>query len=231
MSSPRDKAIFFDLDETLLDHVNAERKAALDFHARFRSELRQPAEDFAAQWHALAEQWFELYGKGKTTFEGQRRERLRAIFGALMSDSDADARFGTYIEVYERHWSIFPDVLPCLAALKGRRLGIITNGVPEQQLRKLQKLGIASHFSAVICSAEVGVAKPDPGIFHIAARRFQAEPQDCVYVGDRLETDAIAASKAGMTGIWLQRGALPTAEGVLSISSLDALPKIVSELP
>jgi putative hydrolase of the HAD superfamily len=220
----RDRVVLFDVDETLLDHVNAERKAALDFHARFSAELNLPAEEFAAQWHALAEKWFELYGKGKTTFEGQRRERLRAIFGALMSDSDADARFGTYIQIYERHWSLFPDVLPCLEALKGRRLGIITNGVTDQQNGKLRKLGIQACFSEVLCSADVGVAKPDPAIFLLAAKRFQVQPGDCVYVGDRLETDALAAAKAGMCGVWLNRANDQNGEGIVTIRSLNALP-------
>ena len=31
-------------------------------------------------------------------------------------------------------------------------------------------------------------------------------PEECVYIGDRLGTDAIGAAKAGMTGVWLDRG-------------------------
>jgi putative hydrolase of the HAD superfamily len=219
--------ILFDLDETLLDHVSAESQAALAFHNQFRNEINQTAEDFVITWHDLAEKWFELYGKGQTTFQGQRRERLREIFGKALPDATADARFDTYIGFYEQYWSVFPDVQPCLDALRGRKLGVITNGVPDQQNKKLERVGIRDRFAQVICSTEVGVAKPDPEIFRLAAKRFGVEPKECIYVGDRLETDALAATKAGMKGVWLNRRDESKGQSVLTLQSLLELKDVI----
>ncbi len=54
-------------------------------------------------------------------------------------------------------------------------------------------------------SSEVGAAKPDPRIFHHACDGLGLEKEEVAYVGDRRETDAIAATDAGLRGIWLDR--------------------------
>jgi putative hydrolase of the HAD superfamily len=101
--------------------------------------------------------------------------------------------------------------------------------VGEQQRSKIQKLGLVPYFSTVIISREVGCAKPDKAIFELAARKAGVDIKDCVYVGDRLEPDALAAQKAGMRGIWLDRksewdgGDL----GVPVIRGLNELPELL----
>jgi putative hydrolase of the HAD superfamily len=222
-----DAVVLFDLDETLLDHRWAERRAALEFHARFPSELGPDPQAFAARWHALAERWFERYGRGLTTFQGQRRGRMRELFGAALDDRTADERFEQYILHYERHWAVFPDVADCLDALAGLPLGVITNGVAEQQNKKLAKAGLARRFSQVLCSADLGVAKPDPRIFLLAAERFGAAPDRCWYVGDRLDTDAQAAIHAGLHGVWLNRSDDPAETDVPTLTGLAGLPGLV----
>ncbi len=79
----------------------------------------------------------------------------------------------------------------------------------------------------------MGVAKPDARIFEVACSEFGVRPEQAVYVGDRLRTDAIGAARAGLTGVWLnRRGDVPPAAdaaeaaavGVIELTSLDALP-------
>jgi putative hydrolase of the HAD superfamily len=92
----------------------------------------------------------------------------------------------------------------------GIRLGIITNGDLDFQLRKIDFLGIGERFEHIVASGELGVTKPDERIFAHAVDLFDAAPDECVYVGDRLHTDAIGAARAGLLGVWLDR----TARGV-----------------
>lgn len=51
---------------------------------------------------------------------------------------------------------------------------IVTNGRPSQQEGKIAKLGLADHVAGMVVSEAVGVAKPDPEIFRIAARQAAA---------------------------------------------------------
>ena len=55
-------------------------------------------------------------------------------------------------------------------------------------------------FDDIICSADVGMAKPEPEIYALAARRLGLPPEACVFIDD-LETNVQAAREAGMHGV------------------------------
>lgn len=198
--------VFFDLDDTLLDHSTASKAGATKFYETFRPSFNETLESFLPRWHEVGEKYFQTGEEGRELNHTQsRRGRMREIFSAPLSDEEADARFKVYVQAYEENWKLFPDTLPCLKKLKGHPIGLITNGVGTQQRSKIKKLGLESHLSTVIISREVDCAKPDRAIFELAVREAGAALNDCVYIGDRLETDALAAQAAGMKGIWLDR--------------------------
>ena len=47
----------------------------------------------------------------------------------------------------------------------------------------IDRLGLGDCFEQVIDSAKVGVEKPDPRIFHVAAEALQVAPANSLYVG------------------------------------------------
>jgi len=108
-------------------------------------------------------------------------------------------------------WAVFPDVWPGLDALKklGVRLGVISDwgdGLTEL----LHGLGLSTYFDFVVCSAVVGVAKPDPTIFRLALARAGVPPERAIYVGDAYPLDVIGARAAGIAPIlMLREGDLP----------------------
>ena len=153
---------------------------------------------------------------------------MRDIFPGI-DDAEADRRYEVFLAGYEQAWRLFPDVLPVLGMLAGRPLGIITNGDPGQQRSKLERMGIAPRFAVVVISGETGVAKPEPGIFTEACRRAGTAPGLCWYVGDRLETDAVAATAAGMHGVWINRNTVIAADArVPTIRRLQELPDLLA---
>jgi putative hydrolase of the HAD superfamily len=91
-----------------------------------------------------------------------------------------------------------------LEALRGRgyRLGVISNadGRAEQAL---DAAGLRPYFELVIDSGLVGVEKPDPRIFHLAAERMGVQPAEALYAGDIFEIDVEGARAAGMRAVLL----------------------------
>ena len=49
-----------------------------------------------------------------------------------------------------------------------------------------------------VFSSEVGVRKPDPRIFRRALDALGVEPENALFVGDRLYEDVLGAARAGM---------------------------------
>jgi HAD superfamily hydrolase (TIGR01549 family) len=237
--------VFFDLDGTLVDHRGAVLEA-IGRIVRAAPGATVPADELVTLWWTLEGRHMREYLAGECSFAEQRRRRLRSflpVLGEPVPESPGllDAWFAErYLTVFEESWQSYPDVQPCLEALKrlprGPRLAVLTNGDPEQQRAKLARFGLLEYFEAVLTPTELGAAKPDPAAFATACRRMRTEPVQAVNVGDMLEGDVNAAALAGLTGIWLDRGIdfitggpPPVAdETVLRIERLTELPDHVS---
>jgi putative hydrolase of the HAD superfamily len=213
-----DRAILFDLDGTLLDVATAVREAATALFDADSSD--RTFEQFLHDWMA-AGQKFDPEAHPGEHYLSLRRARVREAVNPSLDDRAADKLFMAYQQALEAAWTLHEDVLPCLDALAGKRLGIVSNGLGLQQRAKLKKTGIAGRFDCVVVSSEVGMRKPEPEIFLYACRRMGVAPSHTIHVGDRYGDDAVGARQAGLVGVWLDR------EGT---RSEEHEPPIVSDL-
>jgi FMN phosphatase YigB (HAD superfamily) len=79
-----------------------------------------------------------------------------------------------------------------------------------------------------VLSEDVGVQKPDPGIFLHAASRLGVAPRACLHAGDLLEGDVVGAKRAGIYACWFNPKRVFAAEDGVSA---DAEIRELSELP
>lgn len=94
--------------------------------------------------------------------------------------------------------TLFPEVETALYQLKTRyQLGTITNGNAD-----MRRLSIGTLFDFHLSSAQAGVAKPHPDIFHQAAALVGVRADEMVYIGDDLEKDILGPQMVGMKTIW-----------------------------
>ena len=78
----------------------------------------------------------------------------------------------------------------------GAPTGLVSNSwVMDHYTDELRDL-----FDAVVISGEVGLHKPEPEIFELAAERVGRDPKDCVFVDD-LRENCTGAEALGMTAI------------------------------
>jgi putative hydrolase of the HAD superfamily len=228
------RAVLFDVDGTLTDHDTAERAALLQ-HLGATGAVVPDADAAVREWQVLLDREYDRYLAGDLDFTGQRRVRAAAMLtwlGLPVPDrAGLDAWFAGYAAAYADTVALFDDVTKCLDALGGLPLGIVSNSDPELQRGKLGRAGILDRFRCLVCNGELGVAKPDAGIFRAACARLGYAPGEVLYVGDRLDVDARAAVAAGLTGVWLDRsdvGEEPS--DVPRITDLGQLPALVGEV-
>jgi putative hydrolase of the HAD superfamily len=80
----------------------------------------------------------------------------------------------------------------------GLKIGLISNVCSRSLVpANLKEYGIYEYFNPVVLSSEYGRRKPDPAIFHYAARLANVPTSECLYVGDRIARDVVGARKAG----------------------------------
>jgi putative hydrolase of the HAD superfamily len=125
----------------------------------------------------------------------------------------AAVRFRAYAEV--------PAVLGRLRE-GGARLAVVSNW--DVSLHDvLERTHLRGLVDAVVISAELGAAKPDPAIFRAALERLGATAAEALHVGDSVEHDVAGARAAGLEAVLVARNGAEVPDGMRVVASLDEL--------
>jgi putative hydrolase of the HAD superfamily len=241
------RAVLFDLDETLMPDYDAFLAAvddvaaalgapagmgrALHEHARPRWGQAPAATHHMrdmSSWEALwapfsagTQAWADAY-------------RLGAWRDALADQNVADAELAARLAAAYREHRLarcrpYPETVAALDALDGRvRLAVVTNGMDDHQLAKLDASGLTSRFDAIVTSQAVAASKPDPRIFRAALEQVGCRADAAVMVGDNPLRDVAGAQQAGLRAVWVDRvggdarGVVPDAR-ITDLAGLAAL--------
>ena len=108
-------------------------------------------------------------------------------------------------EGHFRKIKLFPHVRELLAELRsaGIKLGLLSDFPPKT---KLENLGIAEGWDAVLCSEETGAIKPALRPFACLAEELRCESGEILYVGNSYRYDVLGAKRAGMKTALLAGG-------------------------
>lgn len=123
-----------------------------------------------------------------------------------------------------------------LEALRaGWYLGVVTNGLPDLQARKVDALGLRPLVDCVVYANEFagGRGKPEREPFLVAAHRLGVAPERAIFVGDDARCDVFGAGRVGMKTIHVtrQRGSVaPVCYADATISTLADVPAIADRL-
>jgi HAD superfamily hydrolase (TIGR01509 family) len=163
---------------------------------------------------------------------GVPRFTLMATLGGLITRGERHSRVWEVLGV-EQAPSLFepdelyPDALPCLAALRARAVRVGVVGNTPREFEDVMR----EHVDFVGSSVGWGVEKPAPEFFERILAEARAEPGEVAYVGDRVDNDIVPALAAGMVAVHLRRGPWgylhePPAEA-LRASSLTEVPELL----
>ena len=229
------KFIYFDLDDTLLDHQQAERRALMDVRRQFEKNLGAFSDDelHTAYHEHNAPLWVE-YTAGAIEKEELKRLRFERLLEALAVDDLETQAVGTYyLERYAEHWAFKEDARAAFDALAERYpVGVLTNGFTETQHAKLARFPeLRDRLATLVISEEVGVMKPHPEVFAHATRTAGVAPAAILYVGDSFRSDVEGCRAAGWQVAWYTDGRPPDereaesadAAGVFRFQRWDAL--------
>ena len=85
------------------------------------------------------------------------------------------------------------------------KLGVISNFYGNVCVL-CKEAGFSPYLEVIIDSQEVGIKKPDPGIFLMAIDKMGLSPNLAAFVGDSFSQDMKPAKKVGMKTVWLKTG-------------------------
>ncbi len=199
------RAVFFDLDETLIAHT-------IDGPDLFRRIYAAHADIFAgvelAQFgKVLRETATELWGAMFVPVAPGEDPLVRS-FGRTLKGLGLDPAAGqrlrdSFVEIVLASTTPNPGAKEALARLRkeGVTTGIITNGYNSFQNLKIDHHGFAGTTDFVLVSEAAGAHKPDPRIFRVALERAEAAPHEALHIGDHLVNDIGGAEQVGIAGV------------------------------
>jgi phosphoglycolate phosphatase len=176
------RAIFFDLDGTLVD-----------IHGPLYAAARTAIETLGVGPPLTRERYREALVKGDVWMsvpEDIRRDYMQLAYAYFLTEIDRTERL-----------EALPHVVETLAELKriGYLTGVVTRrpGSSQTLIGKLAMIGLACHLDLVITQPNASLEALDKtSSLKQAAVRSAVLPQACMYVGDE-PRDTMAARKAG----------------------------------
>ncbi len=201
--------VYFDLDNTLLDHQAAERESLADVRDRYLTIFGTlSVDELQETYHTINAPLWQQYADGeigKQTVQQQRFERLLKAVDAPHADATLVARY--YMRRYATHWTFIPGARETFEAVAEHHpVGVMTNGFAEVQEKKLEQFPMLRERSeAIVLCEEVGILKPDPAVFEHATQEAGVEAESVLYVGDSYRSDVEGAQPAGWRVAWYAR--------------------------
>jgi putative hydrolase of the HAD superfamily len=113
---------------------------------------------------------------------------------------------------------------------RGIKTGLVANSWPDpaRLLRAdVESFGLTELFDVIVFSEEVGFRKPQPEIFLHALAQLGVDPENAMFVGDRLATDVQGAAQVGMAtvqALWFRADDTPGIEpDFMAFTPMDVL--------
>lgn len=203
------KAVFFDMGGTIQTFWHTR-----ELRLKATPDLQNLLHSIGIDLHLSDEQLYEVITGGLARYHRQAMKTLDEIPASQVWSEYILAGYPVdpqrvaaaaenlmfFIETRYYQRDMRPEMPAVLQAMQdmGLKMGVISNVNSRNQVpANLEQYGIRQYFDPIVLSCEYGRRKPDPAIFHYAARLANVPTSDCVYVGDRVARDILGARKAG----------------------------------
>ena len=227
------KSVIFDLDDTLYDFSSLHPGALKQVAAYAQTNLGLSREDFDALHR-------EAFRRQKARLDGSAAIHNRLIRYQLLLEA-AGKPIAHAPEMANIYWTTLlnrirpmPGAIETLGRLRlmGFTIGIGSNMTAAWQFAKLKRLGLIAYVDYVVTSEEAGAEKPDARLFELCAEKSGCAPEECAFVGDHLEGDALGARNAGMNAIWFhpKDDATEAPAGITRVRAFSELPALLQTL-
>ncbi|MBB6096745.1 putative hydrolase of the HAD superfamily [Deinobacterium chartae] len=218
------QAVLFDRDDTLsLTDQDVYRQAAEWLVQRHPNlDIKTALKAMQVQWASTEGRWQLLRTlEDEAAFWDEYYVELAERLGLEPHHGAA------VIEAWPYHRFLVPvpgarEVLTELRA-RGYKVGVLSNTLPNVAVT-LEAVGLGDLVDVAISSCTLGVHKPDPQAFLLAAGQLGVTPEEVLFVDDKLE-NVEAARSVGMQAILIDHHGVGHPEAARSLHEvLAALP-------
>jgi len=209
------KAIFIDIDDTLLDYIPCCR-AAFDvamkstdrFTDRAQNTDRYTSDELFNIFFEISGRLFSEAKHGKYSIAEVMELYPKEFIAAIgYPESAVDPFKHAFRAAWGTTHTLVPGAKETLEALqaKGYRLFAASNSFGHLQRSRLEHAGILHFFEDTYISMDIGYDKPDIRFYQEALRRCGLQPSEVLMIGDSMTTDVLGAQAAGIDARFFDR--------------------------
>ena len=221
------KAVFLDIDNTLLDFNECARVA-------LRAAMEKMGERYRDDMYPVFEKennqiWKELE-MGLLNREELHEQRFERILRALsMDESKGHAMEEVFQQQVGEGAEHVQGAMELLQYLHGKYpLYAASNARQFRQVKRLQKAGMMPYIREVFSSEQMGANKPSRAFFDGCFMHLPGLlPENCVLIGDSLSADIKGGRDYGMKTVWYNHDHLPVPENCPADYTVDHLSDIL----
>lgn len=200
------KAVIFDWDGTL---VYTNKDIVSKQTAKKILEILKK-KNLDVSFDELLKNLKEVFHEHESRLEYDRNKRWKAIgklYGVEMNDKEYNELTVFYWNCFKENTRFFPDTKEILEYLKPKyKLGLLTDfdGTKGIKIGRINVDGMLSYFDAIVISGEDSKeVKPHVKPFKLICKKLDSKPEECIMIGDRIESDITGARNAGMKHIFV----------------------------
>jgi len=146
--------------------------------------------------------WLRSLMRRYQDFSAVTRESLAYTLRCLGLKYDQDA-FERIMDKY-LHLDLYPDALAALAALKDRKLAILSNGSPDMLDALARNTGLDRVLDAIISVDAKQIFKPSPDVYTLIEASLNVRPAEVLFISSN-PWDACGAKSFGLNVAWIER--------------------------
>jgi 2-haloacid dehalogenase len=165
--------------------------------------------------------WFRSLMRRYEDFSVITRDSLAYTIRVLGLNHDA-ATFERIMDKY-LHLDLYPDAMATLAALKGRKLAILSNGSSGMLNALVRNTGLDRVLDATISIDSKKIFKPAPDAYALIESTLGVRPAEVLFVSSN-PWDACGAKAFGLNVAWIER-VTPEAMALACVES-DVVPPL-----
>ncbi len=199
----RFKAIIFDLDNTLLDFMELKKRAC---SAAMDAMIDAGLQINKQKGMRILFSLYDKYGiEDHIIFQRFLKKTQKTISYPILA-----AGIVAYRTVRQSYQTPYPHVHKTLTELRktGYLLGVISDAPKMNAWMRIAALRLTQYFHKVITFDDTGQKKPSPAPFRKMLSSLDAQPAECLMVGDWVERDIKGASALGIKTCYARYGAV-----------------------
>ena len=160
-------------------------------------------------------------------------ESLNEAFRAVCTEftlEPKDPLIDQLVGMWNKNWMLakpYPEAEETLRELRSQyKIYLVTNSDSFGVKKVLEKYEMASWFDGLFLSCDIQMLKTDKNFLQLVLSEADLLPEDCVFVGDSIQSDMTAAERVGIKGILIDRSG--TRDFEVKITSLSELKQVLA---